>query len=54
MCAARHLANRGVRVTLCLSRPERLGEIPAFQRDLFHWTPGREVEPQDLGLSGRR
>lgn len=48
MCAARHLANRGVRVTLCLSRPETLGDVPAFQRKVFHSTPGGEVEPQDL------
>ncbi len=48
MCAARHLANRRVRVTLGLSSPETLGEVPAFQRKAFHSTPGREVEPQEL------
>lgn len=31
ICAARHLANRNVDVTLCLTNPERLGQIPQFQ-----------------------
>jgi NAD(P)H-hydrate epimerase len=44
ICAARHLANRNVEVNLCLARPGRLGGIPRFQRQIFQWTSGREVE----------
>lgn len=35
ICAARHLANRGVDVWLCLSNPERLSDISTFQRKIF-------------------
>ncbi len=55
ICAARHLANRGVDVRLCLADPEHLGEVPAFQRKIFLYTPGKEIaaanltaEPADL------
>ena len=48
ICAARHLANRGTDVTLCLAAPDRLGEVPAFQRKIFHGTPGKEVEAKSL------
>jgi NAD(P)H-hydrate epimerase len=44
ICAARHLANRNVEVNLCLARADRLGEVPRFQREIFEWTSGREVE----------
>ena len=44
ICAARHLANRNVDVNLCLLKPNHLGEAPAFQRQIFQWTSGREVE----------
>lgn len=44
ICAARHLANRNVEVNLCLLKPGRLEEVPAFQRQIFQWTSGREVE----------
>ena len=30
ICAARHLANRGIGVVLCLTDPERLGTVPGF------------------------
>ena len=48
ICAARHLANRGPDVTLCLSAPDRLGEVPAFQRKIFQGTPGKEVDAEGL------
>src|SRR6516164_9996216 len=35
ICAARHLANHGCRVSLCLADPEHLGEVPAFQYKVF-------------------
>lgn len=49
ICAARHLANHGVRVELCLSAPEALGEVPAFQRKVFKASGGQELErpPRD-------
>ena len=31
ICAARHLANRGAKVKLCLSSPDRLKEVPQWQ-----------------------
>lgn len=59
ICAARHLANRGANVKLCLSSPERLKEVTAWQRKIFQATPGQEItlaqllendEPVDLIL----
>lgn len=49
ICAARHLANRGVGVKVCLSSPETLVGVSTFQRTIFRSTPGREVRPQELG-----
>lgn len=46
--AARHLANRGVPVELCLAAPDKLGEVPAWQRKIFQSTPGKELLPRDL------
>lgn len=48
ICAARHLANRGAGVSLCLAEPGRLGEAPAFQRKIFSFTAGREIEAKNL------
>ncbi len=59
ICAARHLANHGIDVRLCLAEPESLQDIQAFQRHIFRSTPGREIdaaslraEPVDLILDG--
>lgn len=49
ICAARHLANRGINVRLCLIDPDRLEAVPAFQRKVFLATRGREVAPAGLG-----
>jgi NAD(P)H-hydrate epimerase len=48
ICAARHLANRNVKVRLCLSNPNRLGEVPGFQRKIYQSTSGIEVTLQNL------
>ena len=48
ICAARHLANRGIDVRLCLAEPDHLEEVPAFQRKIFRSTSGREVAAADL------
>src|SRR5215471_10717660 len=41
--AARHLANRGARVELCLAQPDKLSEIAAWQRKIFQSSSGRVV-----------
>ena len=46
--AARHLANHGVTVELCLAAPDKLGEIPAWQYKIFQSTGGKQVLPRDL------
>lgn len=43
ICAARHLANHRARVALCLSDPDHLQDVPAWQRKIFHQTTGREI-----------
>jgi NAD(P)H-hydrate epimerase len=47
ICAARHLANRGVEVRLCLAT-ESLSPVPAFQRKVFQATAGHEVRLDQL------
>jgi NAD(P)H-hydrate epimerase len=46
--AARHLANRGVRVELCLALPNKLSEVAAWQRKIFQSTAGKAVQLRDL------
>src|SRR5215471_17344825 len=46
--AARHLANRGSRVELCLAIPDKLSEVAAWQRRVFQSTSGKEVEFRSL------
>lgn len=48
ICAARHLANLGAHVRLCLAGPERLAEVPAFQRKIFQLTSGKEIAAHAL------
>ncbi len=48
ICAARHLANRGVEVTVVVSDPDRLGQVPAHQLAVFGATDGRVVEPRSV------
>jgi NAD(P)H-hydrate epimerase len=48
ICAARHLANRGIDVQLCFASPDRLGTVPAFQRKVFRSTSGREISIKEL------
>jgi NAD(P)H-hydrate epimerase len=48
LCAARHLANRGVRVEVCLAEPDRMGEVPAYQRSILASTSAEEVLPGGL------
>src|SRR5262249_25062706 len=48
ICAARHLANRGANVHVCLASPDRLGEVPAFQLRVLRATGARVVTPEEL------
>ncbi len=43
ICAARHLANRGARVKLCITDAADLGEVPSVQRHIFQNTSGTEI-----------
>jgi NAD(P)H-hydrate epimerase len=51
--AARHLANHGAHVELCLAAREKLGEIPAWQHKIFDSTRGKEVSPEHLDKEPR-
>jgi NAD(P)H-hydrate epimerase len=51
ICAARHLANRGVDVTLVVSDPEGIVGVPADQLSAFRATGGREAVPGELPSS---
>lgn len=48
ICAARHLANRGLNVKLCLAEPGRLADVAAFQRKIFRATSGEEINAANL------
>jgi len=48
ICAARHLANRGIKVSLVLSSPDNLSEIPAWQHTIYRGTNGNEIQPDEL------
>ncbi len=48
ICAARHLANRGVDVDLVLSDESRLSEVPRAQLDIYRFTPGRISDLTEL------
>ena len=49
ICAARHLANRGVRTSLVVAAPDRLGEVPAWQLDVYCATSGAVVDAGTVG-----
>ena len=48
ICAARHLANRGLAVHLAFTDYRRLGEVPQFQRHIYQSAGGKEVSLSDL------
>jgi len=48
ICAARHLANHGVDVTLVLADESRLGDVPAQQLAVYRSTPGQMCSPDRL------
>ena len=49
ICAARHLANRGVPVTLVMSDASLLGEVAAQQLAVYRGTAGKEASPSEVG-----
>ena len=51
ICAARHLANRGIHVALCMAEPLALSETAKWQYRVFSATPGRTVSAAHVGLS---
>lgn len=52
ICCARHLSNHGVHVSLCVSVPDALGEVPAWQLHVFKSTAGRCIERKDIEWGG--
>lgn len=48
ICAARHLANRMVNVSVCLSVPDRLSKVTKFQLNIFKETNGSIIESDKL------
>jgi NAD(P)H-hydrate epimerase len=49
ICAARHLANRGIYVALCMAEPLALSETAKWQYRVFSATPGRTVSAAHVG-----
>lgn len=48
ICAARHLANRGVKVAVCLSNAGRLSSGAASQLQIFRSTPGKILSFEEI------
>jgi NAD(P)H-hydrate epimerase len=48
ICAARHLANRDLNVKLCLSDPTNLRDVPNYQRKIFYFAGGAEIDQDRL------
>ncbi len=48
VCAARHLANRGLDVRVCLANPDHLFEVTAWQRHVFLAAGGQEMTIKEL------
>jgi NAD(P)H-hydrate epimerase len=43
ICGARHLANRNVKVAVCLAEPATLRGVPEFQRKILQSTSAKEI-----------
>lgn len=48
ICAARHLANRNLDVSLLITDKGRLKEVPAFQYKIYQNTHGKEIKAGDF------
>jgi NAD(P)H-hydrate epimerase len=49
ICAARHLANRGIHVALCMAEPLALSDTAKWQYRVFSATLGRTVSAAQVG-----
>jgi NAD(P)H-hydrate epimerase len=52
ICCARHLANRGIRVALCMAEPLALSDTAKWQYRVFSATTGRTVSAAHVGGEG--
>lgn len=43
ICAARHLTNRNIDTTICISDNLGLGDVPSYQRKIFQVTQGKGI-----------
>lgn len=48
ICAARHLANKGIRTALCMAEPLRLSEVAKWQYQVYSGTPGKVLSTENL------
>lgn len=48
ICAARHLANRGANVKVCITEPERLKDVTAFQHHILKSTNTKIISIEGL------
>jgi NAD(P)H-hydrate epimerase len=48
ICAARHLANHGVDVIVCITNETKLSEVPAWQLHILKSTPARIIQVPEL------
>jgi NAD(P)H-hydrate epimerase len=48
MCAARHLANHGADVTVCVTDVSKLKEVPAFQLHILQSTSAKVITVEEL------
>jgi NAD(P)H-hydrate epimerase len=48
LCAARHLANRGLNVDVCLIEPEKFNESLAYQRKMLPSTQAKEISASSI------
>lgn len=48
ICAGRHLANRGISVSLCLANPRNLSEAARVQRRIFQSAGGKEIPFKEI------
>lgn len=48
ICAARHLANRGANVSVCITEIEKLKEVPKYQLHILKSTNAKIISMKDL------
>ncbi len=48
ICAARHLANRNVNITLCITDRKKLAVVSSLQRKIYQSAFGKEIEVENL------